>query len=392
MSKRILILGGYGETGRRLAAHLLKATDASVIIAGRHLDRAEELAGKLVQSESSSSTSELTSSRISTALVDAADSSSVLNGIQDNKADLLLVASPTTQYAEIAIRACLEAKVDYLDVQVSQTKLEVLRRYEHDIEKAGLTFITEAGYHPGLPAALVRYAATKLEAATDGMQIATATVGGYLNMGPDLPYAESVDELMVEMTHYRGQVYSQAKWTKPSSWSVRNIDFGEIIGQRSCSSWFLEELNPLPAMYPSMQELGFYMAGSNWLTDFVLSPIILLLLQLAPRRGVKPAGKLMFWGMRLSPPPHVCAVQCEATARRIKHVDDEMCLRLRVEHSDGYELTAIPVVACLMQYLEAGKRPGPGLHMMGYYVDPIRLIDDMEAMGIRVIREEDGLK
>ena len=163
MTKRILILGGYGETGRRLASHLIKSTDAtSIIIAGRHLDRANELAAKLLQSESSPPTAQSTPNRrVSTALVDAANSLSVLNGIQGSKADMLLVASPTTQHCEIAIRACLESKVDYLDIQLSQTKLEILRRYEDEVEKTGLCFITEAGYHPGLPAALVRYVATK---------------------------------------------------------------------------------------------------------------------------------------------------------------------------------------------------------------------------------------
>ena len=213
-------------------------------------------------------------------------------------------------------------------------------------------------------------------------------------MGPELHYTESAGELMVEMAHYRGQIYSKGEWTKPSSWSIKSIDFGdEMIGKRNCTSVFLEELNPLPAMYPTMHELGFYMAGSNWLADFVLFPIIFLLLQLAPKRGVRLAGRLMFWGMKLSPPPHVCAVQCEATARRSigSSTDDEMRIRIRLEHDDGYELTATPVVALLMQYLET-ETGRPGVHMMGHYVDPIRIVDDMETMGIRVIREENELK
>ena len=38
-----------------------------------------------------------------------------------------------------------------------------------------------------------------------------------------------------------------------------------------------------------------------------------------------------------------------------------------IEHEDGYELTAIPVVALLMQYDRVRQ---PGLHMMGHLAEP----------------------
>jgi hypothetical protein len=53
----------------------------------------------------------------------------------------------------------------------------------------------------------------------------------------------------------------------------------------------------------------------------------------------------------------------------------------RCEHEDGYELTAIPVVAVLMQYEEIRK---PGLHMMGHLPEPEKLFRDMESMGVKV--------
>ena len=52
-----------------------------------------------------------------------------------------------------------------------------------------------------------------------------------------------------------------------------------------------------------------------------------------------------------------------------------------IAHKDGYELTAIPVVALLMQYERVQK---PGLHMMGYLAEPDCLFQDMQEMGVRV--------
>ena len=47
MSK-ILILGGYGYTGKLLAKHLLIQTDAEIIISGRNLEKAKSFAGQMV--------------------------------------------------------------------------------------------------------------------------------------------------------------------------------------------------------------------------------------------------------------------------------------------------------------------------------------------------------
>ncbi len=44
----------------------------------------------------------------------------------------------------------------------------------------------------------------------------------------------------------------------------------------------------------------------------------------------------------------------------------------RCEHEDGYELTAIPVVAFLMQYNKVRR---PGLYMMGHLAEPTQLFE-----------------
>jgi hypothetical protein len=51
---------------------------------------------------------------------------------------------------------------------------------------------------------------------------------------------------------------------------------------------------------------------------------------------------------------------------------------------DAYLFTAVLVVAFLKQYLE-GKGRKPGLGMMGELVDPPRLMNDMQKMGVRGI-------
>lgn len=356
-----LILGGYGYTGKLLAKHLLAQSDANIILAGRNLEAANVFAN------------ELSDGRVSTLRVDAADGDSLRAALQN--VDLLLVAAPTTHHARTVIRAALDARVDYLDVQYSKTKLDVLHKLAPQIEKAGLCFVTEAGYHPGLPSAMVRYAALQM----DGIE--SALTAGYLNMGKSLPYSEAVDELMEGFIDYQAQVYKQGAWTKPGQWDMRKFNFGEEIGERTCYSMFFEELRALPEVYPSLQETGFYIAGSNWFTDLLITPVVMLGLKIAPKRLLTPLGKLMWWGMGQSPPPYVVALKVEATG--LKN-GQQVEVQARIEHPDGYELTAIPVVAWLLQYLDESARR-PGIHMMGHLAEPNRLFEDMERMGVKII-------
>jgi len=353
----ILILGGYGYTGKLLAKHLLARTNHTVILAGRNMEKATAYA------------KELNNERVSVRRVDASDVNSLREGLKG--VDFLLVAAPTTHQADLVIQAALAAGVDYLDVQFSDVKLAALQACEHEIKKRNLCFVTEAGYHPGLPSAMVRFAAGKLDV------IESALTAGYLNIG-EIPYTEAVDELMEGFIHYQAQVFKNGVWTKPGTWDMHKFDFGAEIGKRDCYSMFFEEMRALPEMYPALKNTGFYISGSNWIADLLITPIVMVGLKLFPKQGIRPLGKLMWWAMGKSKPPYRVVLKVEAKGQLN---GKQAQVQARCEHEDGYELTAIPVVALLMQYENIRK---PGLHMMGHLAEPNQLFHDMENMGAKI--------
>lgn len=365
---RILILGGTGYTGKLIARHLLEQSEAAVTIAARHLNRAQAFAGELNQQHAGQ--------RATAVYTDAADAQSLRTAFKGHT--LVVVAAPATAYAETVVNAALEAGVDYLDIQLGAKKFALLQSRAGEIEQAGRCFITEAGLHPGLPAALVRYTASQMDT------IESAVIAGYLNLGKDLPYSEAVDELIEIFKNYQAQVYKNDQWTKPNSYEIRKIDFGSDIGSKRCYSMFFEELRPLPDIYPSLKEVGFYISEIHWITDWIITPIVLIWLKLRPN-AVRPIGKLLWWGMgTFHKPPY--RVELVVQASGLKE-GQPVKVQTSIAHSDGYELTAIPVVAALLQYLDGSARK-PGLWMMGHIVEPVRLMKDMQKMGVQVITRD----
>ena len=147
----VVVLGGYGETGRRLAS-LLSSRGTPVLVAGRDGPKAAALAARIRPT----SRAEVTS-----AAVDASDRprlSRLLEGVS-------LVVNATSASAPIrtVVGASLDAGVDVVDLQLVPRGTDDLRAMTEQVETAGRCMIAQAGFHPGAPAALARWAAGRME-------------------------------------------------------------------------------------------------------------------------------------------------------------------------------------------------------------------------------------
>lgn len=374
--EKILILGGYGNTGIKVADLLLSRPDVEIILAARNRDRLKRACRQL--------SAKYPEGVISWIPADASDKASLLRAIEGR--DLVVVASGTAEYAATVASAALEAGIDYLDVQYSTQKIEVLQSMEDQIRESGHCFITDAGFHPGLPAAMIRYGAQHFDV------LETAVVGSAIRQDwTNLELAPSTQrEFVQEIMDAQTLFFKDGEWKKGSMWTTKdflNIDFGDEFGVRQCVPMFFEELRPLPNEFPSLKHMGFYIAGFNWVVDFLVFPFIMGLLKLFPHKGVNPMARLMAWSLGLtSRPPFGCVLKLEATGQKN---DEEKRLEVILFHQDGYWFTAIPVVACLTQYFDGSIRK-PGLWTMGNLVEPNRLMQDMKRMGVGVWEMEDG--
>jgi saccharopine dehydrogenase (NAD+, L-lysine-forming) len=360
LAGKALILGGYGAAGRAIARLLLRETSLDVTLAGRDAKQASAAAAELGVG--------LGPDRVGAAQVDANDAVSLGTGLEG--CDLIIVCIPLEGIAHSVAQTAIQAGVDWIDISLGLQKAAVLRDLGPTIERSGCRFITEAGALPGLPATLVRLAADELG------DLQAANVSGFIK-GPELALGSSVDLLRLVATP--AMEYSDGEWRKAKLMATRSVEFGDPFGTLQCYPMDLVELRELPEQL-DVKHLSAHSAGVNPVIDLFVLLFKLLGLGRSESAIYRCARLLMKANRRFTKPPYTVRIKLEAEGC----VDGaQRRLELLVGHEDGYEITAIPLVACVLQLLDGSIRL-PGLRHMGSAVDPHRLLADTKRLGARV--------
>jgi saccharopine dehydrogenase (NAD+, L-lysine-forming) len=332
--KKLIILGGYGNTGALIARYLLHETDCEIVLAGRNMARAERLAGEL--------NGQYQCQRVSAVFADAAAVESLKSAFAH--ADLAIIASSTARFTPEIATAALASNCDYLDIQFAKAKIEHLKSIEREIRDTGLCFITDGGFHPGLPAVMIRYLAAEFD------QLQKARVGSVIKVnGREMSVGDDTFAELIEfMNDFSGSVFKNGRWKKMRGLGMFDtiwMDFGEPFGRSYCVPMPIEEMNSLPAKYSNLQDTGFYVGGFNWFVDWLIFPLIWPMYKLLGKGAVKPLGRVLSWGLRsFSKPPFGTQLRVEASGIKSGR---PLARGLMLSHSDGYAFTAIPVVATL---------------------------------------------
>jgi len=251
------------------------------------------------------------------------------------------------------------------------------------IKIAGRCFITEAGFHPGIPSALVRWAATQMDTLTK------ANIYGVIreNWGAldinDSTVTEFLDELRsMDLSFYRNK-----KWKRGSVISMKGFTRNTLLNNKGSfwfSPMFFQEMKALPNMIESLEETGFFIAGFHWFIDYFIFPLVLFGLTLLPTKNHERLAQFFFHRLAaVSKPPFYTLLMLEAEGMLDGHTQK---LKLQISHENGYWFTAIPVAAAIEQWINPNNRK-PGLHLMGHFVDTNIFFPRLEALGIQQTNE-----
>lgn len=364
---KVVLLGASGNAGREIARLLVPslASEDEVVLAGRD-------PGKLSVTRAVVSGP----ARVSVAVVDVTRGAEVGDAVAG--ADLVVVTVSRPDLVGELARTVLDAGADWFDTLLStEAKWEALRALEPEILGSGRCFVTDGGFHPGLPAALVRWAGGQLD------ELIEADVVGAMRMDwrADTLADSTVSEMVGEFTHFDMTTWVDGERRKLRWSQCPTIDFGPPIGRKTCVPMPLVEMDALPEMFPGLRRSGFYIGGFSPAMDYVALPVLMAMSEVP---ALRPATiRLTRWSMRRLasyPPPHRLVVRLDARGQRQGR---PATATVSVGGDDGYLLTAAPAVSCIRGMLDGSIRR-PGLHLQAHLVDPEPLLADLRAFGLQV--------
>ncbi len=368
IGKRALLVGATGYAGRKLARYLLKDTDATVILSGRSRAKLEELQSSLRTHDPAD--------RFELLELDAEN----LDAAAPVEFDLLVNATAEGPHNASLIQFCLDHQADWIDLQMTNELLSPPTGLRSEVERTGCRFVIQAGFHPGLIAALVRYAAQQMDA------MDSAIVGSVIRDKAGLPYTSGVAELVESFRDYKSEMYEDGRWQKLKYAEYPKIEFEHGFGKLLTYPVEMPELRRLPELLPNLKSTGFFVAGFNWFADYLVTPLIMLGSRIAPRQTATSLGRLLSWSTkRFARPPYGTVVQVDAEGKREGR---PVRFRLSLCHESAYTLTAIPAVAMIKQMLR--RKVPPGIHLMGLCCDPVELLEDIERTEISITQRHDA--
>jgi saccharopine dehydrogenase-like NADP-dependent oxidoreductase len=141
----ILIVGGYGMVGQRLAADLAPDYPGRIIVAGRHIERASQLAARLGHGVRGQSID----------VDDATSVEAVLDGVS-------LIVSCIDQHEPYLLRAAITHGLAYTDITPHLMQRRPSEAMKTDAIHSGARILLGAGLAPGISSMFARLGADRV--------------------------------------------------------------------------------------------------------------------------------------------------------------------------------------------------------------------------------------
>ncbi|MEO1195175.1 MAG: DUF4166 domain-containing protein [Pseudomonadota bacterium] len=351
---KLLILGGYGTFGGRLAELVSDIADLDILIAGRSLEKARAFCACFQGA-----------ARVHPLGLDRAD---IEEALTDHSPDLVVDASgPFQDYGDDRYRmieACIAAGVDYMDLADGAGFVEGVAAFDRAAKDAGVVVLSGVSSFPVLTAAVLADIAGRMEISQVEGGIAPSP---YAGVGQNV--LRAVLGYAGEQVHLtragcpatgRGLVEQRRKTVAvPGHMPLRNIRFSLVD---------VPDLRLLPARHPGLQTI--------WMGAGPVPEVL--------HRALNAMARLRSWGLapRLTPLAGLCHWVLNA-AKFGEHRGGmyvmaqgpngaEETWNLIAEGDDGPLIPSMAIEGLIRKMIngnrpEAGARPGVGALSLSDY-------------------------
>lgn len=364
---RIAILGAAGHAGSALARHLAPwlDADAELLLVGRRPEPLNALCEHINQQAGRA--------LATVAIGDLHDCRQMRHLLAETQ--LVIVTAALGEHTAALAETVLEIGADWFDIMLSSPrKWQALSALLPQIQRQGRCFVTDGGSHPGLPAAMARWAALHM----DVLQQAEIYAAFHIDWQASTLARSTIHDALEEFTAFDMRIWAQSKQQRLTLRELPAFTFPAPIGRKTCTPIPLGEMQTLIQTLPSLERANVYMAGFTPFCDWVLLPTIMMLARLRLRTLAAATLRLMLTRYASVSPPHRVVISLAATGRASGR---NVRLDLTLSGDDPYLMTVLPPIATLRQWLTGSGFPA-GLHYQAMVVAPERFFADLHAAGV----------
>lgn len=241
MSQSVLVLGGYGNFGKRIVENLCSIKNLTVFIAGRSISKAQACIDEL-QDEATASLN------VFIADIYAED---FPDKLLDLSPDIVIHTSGPFQGQDYRVpEACIRAGSHYIDLADDRRFVCDIHNLNKLAQKQDVLVVSGASSVPGLSSAVINHYQSKFSV-IDSIDIAIAP-------GNKAERGEATLRGILSYTGHPLKVFRRGRWAKVYGWmSPRSIDFSDLVGRRHLANVDVPDLELFPSLFLVKSRVSF---------------------------------------------------------------------------------------------------------------------------------------
>lgn len=241
--RKILVLGGYGNFGKRIVESLSKIDHLTLFIAGRNIDKARLTQTALIANKASSTILEVARLDIT--------SSSFVDDLKIISPDLIIhTGGPFQNQSYIVPRACIAVGSHYIDLADDRRYVCDITQLNDEAVKNNLLLVSGASSVPGLSSTVIDYFLDRFSI--------LRKIDFAIAPGNKAERGEATVKGILSYTGRPFPVFSNNQWVNEYGWmSPRKLDFGKVIGKRWLASIDIPDLELFPQRYAPVSHVRF---------------------------------------------------------------------------------------------------------------------------------------
>ncbi len=239
--KTVLMIGGYGNFGKRIVESLVDLPNTTILIAGRNKNKAQ----RLIEQLQSRSRANLKAIELD---INKPDLESCLKELSP---DIVIHTSRPFQGQDYRVpEVCINVGAHYVDLADDRRFVCDIKKLDDQARKNNVLIVSGASSVPGLSSTVLDYYHDHLFRIED-IDIAIVP-GNKAERG-----AATVKGIL-SYTGHPFSVFQNGQWQKVYGWmDARKVDFGGIVGKRWLANVDLPDLELFPERYSVEKSVQF---------------------------------------------------------------------------------------------------------------------------------------